>query len=132
MKKLLAVFCMTVLAVFVAQAKESKFGDINHDDLKKAMADGKVTLIDVNGSASYKEGHIPGAIDFQSQKAELAKLLPKEKDALVVAYCGNEHCAAYAKAAQAAVDLGYTNVKHYSGGLAGWKAKKESLEMAKN
>jgi rhodanese-related sulfurtransferase len=131
MKKLLTLFCMTVLAVFVAQAKESKFGDISHDDLKEAIADGKVTLIDVNGSDSYKEGHIPGAIDFQSQKADLAKLLPKEKDALIVAYCGNEHCGAYAQGAQAAVNLGYTNVKHYSAGIAGWKGKKESLEQSK-
>ncbi len=131
MKKLLALLCMTLLTAFVVQAKDNKIADIKHDDLKKAMAEGKVTLIDVNGSSSYKEGHIPGSIDFQSQKADLAKLLPKEKDALIVAYCSSENCGAYAKGAQAAMDLGYTNVKHYSGGLAGWKDKKESLEMAK-
>ena len=132
MKKLLALVCMTVLTVFAAQAKENKFEDINHSDLKKAIAEGKVTLIDVNGSDSYKAGHIPGAIDFQSQKADLAKVLPKEKDALIVAYCGNEHCGAYAKGAQAAAELGYTNVKHYSAGIAGWKEKKETVEQAKN
>jgi rhodanese-related sulfurtransferase len=131
MKKLLTLFCLTALAVFSAQAADKKIADISHDDLKKALADGKVTLIDVNGSASYKEGHIPGAIDFQSKKEDLAKLLPKEKDALIVAYCGNEHCSAYAKGAQAAIDLGYTNVKHYSAGIAGWKEKKEAVEQPK-
>ncbi|MEZ5434844.1 MAG: hypothetical protein R3F31_27505 [Verrucomicrobiales bacterium] len=33
-------------------------------------------MIDVNGSASYSKGHIPGAIDFRANKEKLATLLP--------------------------------------------------------
>jgi len=129
MKKRLALFCVTALALFaaVAQAGE-KITDISHDDLKKAIADGSVTVIDVNGTASYKAGHIPGAIDYSAKKDDLAAVLPKDKNALIVAYCGSPACGAYKKAADAAVALGYTNVKHYSGGLSGWKAKNETLE----
>jgi rhodanese-related sulfurtransferase len=121
---------MTALVALTAHAKDGKVGDISHSDLKKAMADGSVTLIDVNGSKSYQSGHIPGAIDYSSKKADLAKQLPENKDALIVAYCGNEKCGAYMKGAKAAMDLGYTNVKHYSAGLAGWKAEKEALGTA--
>jgi len=131
MKKLLLCFCVTALALFSAQAGE-KVADIDHDALKKAIASGSVTVIDVNGTSSYKEGHIPGAIDYQAKKADLAALLPKDKSSLVVAYCGSPSCGAYKQAADAAVALGYTNVKHYSGGLSGWKSKNETLEPGKS
>jgi rhodanese-related sulfurtransferase len=85
----------------------------------------------VNGSDSFKAGHIPGAIDFRAKKAEIAKALPSDKDALVVAYCGGPTCGAYAAAAKAAKELGYTNVKHLSAGISGWKAAGEKLEPAK-
>lgn len=128
MKKLTATLCALILAPIALFAGE--FPDISHDDLKKAIAEKKVTLIDVNGSDSYKAGRIPGAIDFASSKADLAAKLPKEKDALVVAYCGNEQCGAYAAGAKKAKELGYTNVKHYSKGLQGWKGAGESLEKS--
>ena len=127
MKKLTAFLCALALTPLVALAAD-KFPDISHDELKKAIEDKKVALIDVNGSDSYKAGHIPGAIDFEATKEELASKLPKDKNALVVAYCGNEACGAYAAAAKKAKELGYTNVKHYSKGIAGWKKAGEKTE----
>jgi len=127
MKKLTAFLCTLALAPLVAFAAD-KYPDISHDELKKAIEEKKVTLIDVNGSDSYKAGHIPGAIDFDTQKDQLAAKLPKDKDALVVAYCGNEQCGAYAAGAKKAKELGYTNVKHYSKGIAGWKKAGEKTE----
>lgn len=129
MKKLALTLCTIVASSLVAFAAE-KFPDISHDELKKAIEEKKVTLIDVNGSETYKKGHIPGAIDFASEKKELAAKLPADKDALVVAYCGNEQCGAYAAGAKAAKELGYTNVKHYSKGIAGWKKSGEKVEKA--
>jgi rhodanese-related sulfurtransferase len=82
----------------------------------------------VNGTDSYKSGHIPGAMNFEAVEKDLASKLPKDKDALVVAYCGNEQCGAYAAAAKKAKELGYTNVKHYSKGIAGWKQAGEKTE----
>ena len=130
MKKLTAFLCALALSPIVALAAD-KFPDISHDELKKAIGDKKVTLIDVNGSDSYKAGHIPGAIDFETTKDSLASKLPKDKGALVVAYCGNEQCGAYAAAATKAKELGYTNVKHLSAGISGWKQAGEKLEAAK-
>ena len=43
--------------------------DISLVDLKQAIADKAVTLLDCNGSKSYANGHIPGAIDFEGAKA---------------------------------------------------------------
>ena len=127
MKKLTAFLCALTLTPLLAMSAE-KFPDISHEELTKAIEEKKVALIDVNGSDSYKAGHIPGAIDFESDKKDLASKLPKDKDTLVVAYCGNEQCGAYQSAAKAAKELGYTNVKHYSKGIAGWKKSGAKVE----
>jgi rhodanese-related sulfurtransferase len=124
MKKLIAlVFALVATAGFAAE-----FPDISIADLKQAIADKKVTVIDVNGAASYANGHIPSAVNFATQKDSLASVLPSDKGALVVAYCGGPACSAYKAAANAASQLGYTNVKHLSAGISGWKAAKEPLE----
>lgn len=116
----------------VAGTSETKVvaPDINSADLKQAIADKAVVLLDCNGSKSYASGHIPGAIDFDTAKADLAQRLPKDKAALVVAYCGGPKCLAYKAGAEAATKLGYTNVKHFSGGISGWKEAGEKIEAA--
>ncbi len=128
MKKLLLPLLACFALVTSAFASAGKVPDISHDDLKAAIASGKIALIDVNGTDSYKAGHIPGAIDFEASEAKLASLLPADKSALVVAYCGNEKCNAYKEGATAAEKLGYTNVKHYAQGIAGWKKAGEKTE----
>jgi rhodanese-related sulfurtransferase len=125
----LLITLLTCLAISTAAwAKSSKVPDIAHKDLEKAIAAKAVTLLDVNGSDSFQEGRIPGAIDYLANKAKIAAMLPKDKNALVVAYCGNEYCSAYLAAATVAMDLGYTNVKHYSAGIDGWKKSGAKLE----
>jgi len=104
--------------------------DISLANLKQAMADKAVVLIDCNGSASYAKGHIPGAIDFETAKTDLAKRLPADKAGLIVAYCGGPKCRAYTAGADAAKMLGYTNVKHFSGGISGWKDAGEKVATA--
>ena len=85
MKKLLSF----ATALFVAASVfAGEYPDISIKELKAAIESKKVTVIDVNGTDSWKKGHIPTAIDFAKNKETLAKVLPKDKDALVVAYCG--------------------------------------------
>jgi rhodanese-related sulfurtransferase len=127
MKTLLILASSLALA---ATLSAGEFPDITINDLKTVIEAKKVTVIDVNGTESYKAGHIPGAIDFDATKGELARLLPKDKDALVVAYCGGPSCGAYQSAAKAAKKLGYKNVKHLSAGISGWKEAKEKIEKS--
>ena len=102
MKKLLAAFACSLIAASTAVAGE--YPDISVKELKKAIEAKKVAVIDVNGSASFKKGHIPGAIDYATTKDKLSKALPKDKTTLVVAYCGGPSCSAY-KAGAKAVDV---------------------------
>jgi rhodanese-related sulfurtransferase len=134
MRRLLAVTLASAIAfmlcaALVARADEDKAApDISITDLKKAIEDKKVTVIDVNGTDSFKSGHIPTAIDYEANAEKLKEVLPKEKDALIVAYCGGPACGAYKAAAKAAVAMGYTNVKHLSAGISGWKSAGEKVE----
>jgi len=139
MRQLFAVALVGVFAALSAvavRADEPKapekypYPDVSIKELKSAIADKKVTLIDANGTDSYKDGHIPGAIDFEAKEKDLAKVLPKDKDALIVAYCGGPQCMAYQAAAKQAKALGYTNVKHLSAGISGWKGAGEKVEKA--
>ncbi len=127
MKKFLA---LAAAAVFAVSAYAGEFPDISITELKTVIANKKAVIIDVNGSDSYKSGHIPGAIDFTATK-DIAAVLPKDKNALIVAYCGGPKCSAYKQAATAAEKLGYKNVKHLSAGISGWKDAGEKTEAAK-
>ena len=132
LKMIVPLSCLLMMcaAAGFSDASQGDVPDISLADLKQAIAGKQVTLIDCNGSKSFAQGHIPGAIDFQASKADLARLLPPEKTALVVAYCGGPKCLAYQAGAEAAAKLGYTNVKHFSGGLSGWKQAGENMEPA--
>jgi len=127
MKKILT---LCAIALFAGSVYAGHYPDITINDLKAAMASKSVTLLDANGTDSYKEGHIPGAINFDGSKGKLAKVLPKDKNALIVAYCGGPQCLAYQSAAKAAEKLGYTNVKHLTAGISGWHEAGEKMEKA--
>ena len=125
MKKLLL---LTTIASLASAVYAGQYPEIKIDELKTAIDSKHVTVIDVNGTDSWKRGHIPGAIDFASSKEKLSSVLPKDKNALVVAYCGGPKCQAYQEAAKAAKDLGYKNVKHLVAGISGWQAAGEKME----
>jgi rhodanese-related sulfurtransferase len=131
MKKIFAAVAFLSLAAF-ASAASPQIVDISQADLDAAVASKSATILDVNGSDSYASGHIPGAIDFEAHRQDIAKMLPADKGALIVAYCGDIHCTAYRQAAYAALDLGYTNVRHFAPGIKGWKDSGERIEKSAN
>jgi rhodanese-related sulfurtransferase len=125
MKKLLT--SLMALA-FAASIYAAEYPTITIPDLKATMSSKKVVLLDANGTESWQTGHIPGAIDFVANQDHLANLLPKDKNALIVAYCGNPQCPAYRAAAAAAQKLGYKNIKHLTAGIMGWRDAGEKTE----
>ena len=131
MKRIFALLACLSLAT-IAWAAAPAVVDISQADLDAAIATKSATILDVNGSDSYQSGHIPGAIDFVAHKKDIASLLPADKNALIVAYCGDIHCTAYRTAAYAALDLGYTNVRHFAPGIKGWRNSGEKTEKGAN
>jgi rhodanese-related sulfurtransferase len=125
MKKILTLLATVLVA---ASVFAGEFPDISVTEVKTLAESKKAVLIDVNGSESYAKGHVPGALDYAAIKANLADALPKDKNTLIVAYCGGPKCKAYQAAANAAAKLGYKNVKHMSAGISGWKEAGQKLE----
>ncbi len=103
--------------------QDSTYPEITLTELKTALEQKNVFPIDVNSADSYKKNHVPGALHFGATKAkQLASALPPNKNMLLVAYCGGPQCTAWKKAAKAACNLGYTNIKHFKEGIKGWSA----------
>jgi len=125
MKKLFALMAVGFVAGSMFAAE---FPDVSVNQVKDLSKSKKAVIIDVNGSESYAEGHVPGALDFEAIQAKLSEVLPKDKNALIVAYCGNPKCPAYLSAARAAEKLGYKNIKHMPAGIAGWKEAGMKME----
>lgn len=127
LKKSIALLAATLVAL---TAFAGEFPDVSISEVKALVGSDKVTIIDVNGTDSYNSGHVPGALNFDVIEANFAKSLPENKDALIIAYCGNPRCSAYQAAAKAAEKLGYKNVKHMSAGISGWKKAGEKTQKA--
>ena len=125
------IFTFLTMAVMAASAYAGAFADISVKEVKGLSEAKSAVIIDVNSPDSYKTGHVPGALSFAAIKDKLAASLPADKGALIVAYCGSPKCGAYLQAAKAAQKLGYTNIKHMSAGISGWKEAGMKTEPAK-
>jgi len=125
MKKFIASLAVVALTV---SAFAAEFPDVSIKEVKALSQSKKAVIIDVNGTESYKEGRVPGALDYEAIKDKLSSVLPADKSTPIVAYCGNPKCKAYKEAAEAAAKLGYTNVKHMSAGIKGWKDAGEKTQ----
>jgi len=125
MKKLSAVLVAIALA---AVAFAGEFKEISVKEVRSLVDAKKGVIIDANGTESFKNGRIPGALDYEALKGGLAKALPKDKNTTIVAYCGGPKCRAYESAAKAASELGYKDIRHLVAGISGWKEAGQPIE----
>lgn len=95
---------------------------INAETLVTFMeSDMELVIIDVRSEDSYKEGHIPGAInielrDFENRLDEI----PKNK--AVVTYCSGTSCQLGKQAAGILLNNGYTEIYVLPGGIIEWES----------
>ena len=124
---------LALLSSVPALAVETvKAPEVTLDEVKTLVSSKGATFLDANSKDMYKKAHIPGAVNFAENEAKLATVLPSDKNALIVAYCGGPRCTAWEEAAAKVKELGYTNIKHFKGGITVWQestqkdAKKKS------
>ncbi|MDZ7720072.1 MAG: rhodanese-like domain-containing protein [Balneolaceae bacterium] len=79
-------------------------------------------LINALGKDAFIARHIPGSINIPTENAEMAQNVIPYKDAEIVVYCANADCTASPELAEKLEDMGYTNVKDFPEGLAGWRS----------
>ena len=75
-------------------------------------------ILDVRTQEEYDQGHIPGAIVISHEEiVEKAEEVLTDKDQLILVYCRSGRRSKIA--AEALVELGYTNIKEF-GGIIDW------------
>ena len=84
---------------------------------------GSYLLADARPGKRFAEGSIPTAVSIPvpTMKEEGAKLLPADKNKMLIFFCGGVTCGMSTKEAGMAVKLGYTNVHVMLKGVPGWK-----------
>lgn len=116
---LLAVLCLTGCGQAKENDREAAYMNITAEEAKEIMdtQEGYI-ILDVRTQEEYDESHIPGAIlipDYEI-KDRAEELLP-DKDQLILVYCRSGRRSKLA--AQALVELGYTNIREF-GGIIDW------------
>ena len=104
--------------------KEAVYVNITAQEAKTIMDTEKgYIILDVRTQEEFDEKHIPGAIlipDYEIK--EKAPEILTDKDQLLLVYCRSGRRSK--AAAQALVELGYTNIKEF-GGIIDWPYETE-------
>ena len=100
------------------------FTTIDHDEARRLLASGEVTVLDVRTPGEYAQlGHIPAAWLIPVDLAASAPaVLPDDRKPVLV-YC--EHGVRSVAAARLLVAAGVAEVLNLAGGLAGWSGPRE-------
>ena len=123
MKKLIILLLAVMLLTACGQDKGNDQGavfvNITAEEAKQIMdTEAGYIILDVRTQEEYDEGHIPGAILIPyTQIGEKANEMLPDKDQLILVYCRSGRRSKIA--AEALVELGYTNIKEF-GGIIDW------------
>ena len=123
MKKLVFLLLAVMLLTACGQDKENDQGavyvNITAEEAKQIMdSEEGYIILDVRTQEEYDQGHIPGAIVISHEEiAEKAEEVLTDKNQLILIYCRSGRRSKLA--AEALVELGYTNIKEF-GGIIDW------------
>jgi len=96
--------------------------EINRDELKQKLDHPrKFTVVEVLPPQEYFRAHLPGTINIPlpQLRALAAELLPN-KDMEIIVYGAGPEAQESAAVTAELVEMGYVNVRHYTGGKADW------------
>lgn len=90
------------------------------EDVKRIADSEKVTLVDVREADEWRRGHLPDAVHVARGYLEFqAESKVPDKEAPLIVYCAGGNRSAFAS--ETLKQMGYTNVRHMSGGFTGWR-----------
>ncbi len=89
-------------------------------------------LVDVLSEETYRQGHIPGAVNIPLDRLkEKAPEILKKNETIVV-YCASYACHASTRGARELMVMGYGGVLDFKGGRKGWLAAGLELQTEEN
>jgi rhodanese-related sulfurtransferase len=83
------------------------------------------SLVMAGSDWAFRAKHLPGSLHFRGVDALVEAVKPSDE---IVVYCSNVDCHASLNTYQTLVEHGYTDVRHYPGGLLEWEAAGLTLE----
>ncbi|RJQ87874.1 cytosine permease [Amycolatopsis panacis] len=109
---------------------------IGREELKRAMDEGTVVVVDTMPVDYYAREHLPGARNipgFPYERAaeftdEHAPAVVPDKAATIVVYCANTPCRNSEFVGARLIELGYTDVRKYREGIEDWVAAGHATE----
>ena len=121
---LLAVMLLTACGQDINNDQGVVYVNITAEEAKQIMdSEEGYIILDVRTQEEYDQGHIPGAIVISHEEiAEKAEKVLTDKDQLILVYCRSGRRSKIA--AEALVELGYTNIKEF-GGIIDWPYETE-------
>jgi rhodanese-related sulfurtransferase len=136
----------TAAVKLLREAQRGGYDVVTTSELKKWIDSGRIMVVvdTMLFYASYKKGHVPGAVQFLFPIAEMnewvgretdgqtredfIRLLGSDKSKPIVFYCGFVKCTRSHNGAAWAVRLGYQNVYRYPGDIFAWKGADYPVE----
>ena len=121
---LIFVSCVGLLMFPSCSSGQKGYADISADQLAEMLKNKDFVLIDVH--IPYA-GEIPGTDLFIPYNAidQYKEKLPRQKDAKIVVYCETGYMSAIA--AKKLVEMGYTRVLLFRGGMSEWEGSGRKL-----
>ena len=112
---LLAVMLLTACAHTKENEQEAAYMNITAEEARQIMdSEEGYVILDVRTQEEYDQGHIPGAIVISHEEImENAEEVLTDKEQLILVYCRSGRRSKIA--AEALVELGYTNIKEFGG-----------------
>src|SRR5919197_368545 len=109
---------------------ETAVDEITSESLWEKMERGDdFVLVAALGPISYAGAHRPGAVNIPPKSCdELAPSKIADLETEVVVYCAGPDCDSSIEVAERLVELGYRNVRHFSGGKHAWREAGLPLE----
>lgn len=122
MKRIIFLLLAVMLLAACAQEEtkqEAVYMNITAQEAKEIMdRESGYVILDVRTREEYDQGHIPGAIVISHEEvADKAEETLTDKDQLILVYCRSGRRSKIA--AEALVELGYTNILEF-GGILDW------------
>lgn len=89
-----------------------------------ALIQNKIHFLLVDATSYPHTKKIPNSISLPQdiENSIIAQTLPDKKD-LIIVYCEKKECSSHADLAKRLKELGYSNVKIYSGSLEEWESQ---------
>lgn len=123
---------MSVASILRLDSGMKKYQTIDAATLHTVLAsDERPVLVNALAREAFEEERIPGSISIPAGDALRVAPDVLARDQSIVVYCASRNCTASPTLAQKLVDLGYSEVADFEGGIEEWVRAGYRMDQAR-